>query len=72
VAGAAAARYSVGALNSAAYRYVDSGAVTVDGYAVATAASAYSLLDVRYRARAWQWRVEHPRVESIQFLAMEP
>jgi hypothetical protein len=72
VAGAARAKYPVGALDASAYRYVDLGAVTVDGYAFATATPAYSLLDVRYRARAWQWRVEHPRVESIQFLAMEP
>jgi hypothetical protein len=72
VAGAARTRYPAHALQSSAYRYVDLGAVSNNGDSVETEVGGYSLLDLRYATRAWQWRVEHPRVESIQFLAMEP
>jgi hypothetical protein len=72
IAGSATAAYPVTLLDTAVYRYVDLGAVVVEGTAVTTAEPAYSLLDLTYRSRAWQWRVEHPRVESIQFLALEP
>jgi hypothetical protein len=72
VAGAAKAAYPVHGVQASIYRYVDLGAVYASGEAVESENPEYSLLDLRYTTRAWEWRVEHPRVESIQFLAMEP
>jgi hypothetical protein len=70
--GRARTRYPVHETLATTYRYVDLGAARLDGYVAQTEDPEYSQLEVQYRTRAQVWRVAHPRVETIQFLAMEP
>ena len=71
VAGSATAQHPIQSVISAVYRYVNLGAVSHAGADITTASAEYSLLDITYRAPAWQWEVYDPRIESIQFLVME-
>lgn len=72
VAGQGSTSFPLEAITTQVYRYVDLGVLTVTGQAIKTAIAEYSQLDLTYTARAWQWEVYHPRVETIQFLAVEP
>ena len=73
VAGAARARYPVQNVTSTRWQHVDLGAVRVaDPQTLAAGdSSSYSLLEIAYQARAWEWRVTNARAETIQFLAIE-
>lgn len=71
LAGSATTRYPVSQVDSTAYQYVNLGRVTVDGRTLTTAVADYSLLNISYQARAWEWRVTNARTETIQFLAMQ-
>lgn len=72
VAGEASTGFPVESITSQVYRYVPLGTVAVTGKALQTATAAYSQIDLTYLAHAWQWEVYHPRIETIQFLAVEP
>lgn len=71
VAGSASLKYPSAAIVATRYQHADLGRVTVAGREVATAAPDYSLLNIQYRARCWEWRATNARTETIQFLAVE-
>jgi hypothetical protein len=73
VAGAARLKYPVAQIAAHRWQYVDLGAPRMsEAQTLAVGdASAYSLLNLDYRARCWEWRVTNARIETIQFLALE-
>ena len=73
VAGTARLRYPVHAITATRWQYANLGAVRLSDPQTLTAggAESYSLLNIEYRARAWEWRVTNARTETIQFLAVE-
>lgn len=74
-AGAAKSQYPVEALLGASWQYANLGAVVVSAGTTtlqAGGAAGYSLARIRYQTRAYEYRVEHVRAESIQFLVIDP
>jgi hypothetical protein len=71
-AGQGSVSFPIETITTQAYRYANLGALTATGQAIKTAVAEYSQLDLTYIAHAWQWEVYHERIETIQFLAVEP
>lgn len=74
-AGAAKSQYPVDALLGVSWQYANLGAVVVSAGTttlLAGGVAGYSLARIRYQTRAYEYRVEHVRAESIQFLVISP
>lgn len=74
-AGAAKSQYPVDALLGVSWQYANLGAVVVSAGTTTLQAggvAGYSLARIRYQTRAYEYRVEHVRAESIQFLVINP